>query len=58
LLREKERLWQLANTDPEKFSRQWYDTTREAGLELFNNDRSNLVQEKIIQRNFTGKTAQ
>jgi len=58
LLREKERLWQAAYTDPEKFSRQWYDTTREAGLKLFEDDKSNLLQEKIIQRNFSGRTAQ
>lgn len=58
LPREKERLWNEANVNPQKFSREWYDTTATAGMELFHDDMTNNLQTKIIDRNFSGRSAQ
>ena len=41
---------------PEAFYREWYGTDTVEGKKQFSADRKNLVQEKIINRYFTGKT--
>jgi thiol-disulfide isomerase/thioredoxin len=58
LLYEKERFSDEALSHPEAFYHEWYQTDTIEGKKLFNADRKNLVQEKIINRYFTGKTAE
>jgi thiol-disulfide isomerase/thioredoxin len=43
---------------PEAFYREWYHTDTVIGKKQFSADPKNLVQEKIINRYFTGKTAE
>jgi thiol-disulfide isomerase/thioredoxin len=57
LLREKERQWTAAQEDPKQFYKQWYDADPTTGAQLFEDDRENLLREKIINIYFTGKTA-
>jgi thiol-disulfide isomerase/thioredoxin len=52
LLRTKEDLWTEAYEHPTDFYRTWYDTTPEAGIDLFRADQQNLLQEKIILHYF------
>ncbi|MBB6108420.1 Thiol-disulfide isomerase or thioredoxin [Mucilaginibacter lappiensis] len=58
LLREKERLWSASNETPDDFYKQWYNTNVEEGKKLFSDDMTNLLQEKIIHKYFTGKAAE
>ncbi|TFF37917.1 TlpA family protein disulfide reductase [Mucilaginibacter psychrotolerans] len=58
LFREKERLWANSQDHPEQFYRTWYNTDQVRGANLFNDDPNNLLQEKIINKNFTGKVAE
>jgi thiol-disulfide isomerase/thioredoxin len=58
LLREKEHLWDAAWFHPDAFYREWYHTDTVAGKKQFSADPQNLVQEKIIKKYFTGKTAE
>ena len=59
LLREKERLWIQQRTHPELFYKEWYHTTDMAkGKKLFNDEQRSLLIEKIINKYFTGKTAE
>jgi thiol-disulfide isomerase/thioredoxin len=44
--------------NPEAFYREWYGTDTVEGKKQFGTDHNNLVQEKIINRYFTGKTAE
>jgi thiol-disulfide isomerase/thioredoxin len=57
LLREKERLWEVRFKEPEAFFKQWYNAGVTEGTKLYNDDQENLLQEKIINRYFTGKCA-
>ena len=43
---------------PIAFYKDWYGTDTANGKKIFNSDKKNLVQEKIINRYFTGKTAE
>ena len=43
---------------PIAFYKDWYGTDTTNGKKIFNSDKKNLVQEKIINRYFTGKTAE
>lgn len=58
LLREKERLWTEADEQPVKFYKEWYNADTTAGKKLFLDDQQNLLKEKIINKNFTGHTAE
>ena len=58
LLREKERLWNLSDNNPETFYSEWYNADVEDGKRMFNDDKSNLLQEKIINKYFTGAVAE
>ncbi|MDP9048145.1 MAG: TlpA family protein disulfide reductase [Bacteroidota bacterium] len=58
LLREKERLWQVRFQEPETFFKQWYNADVTEGPKLYNDDPENLLQEKIINKYFTGKCAE
>jgi len=57
--REWERLLRQQEKDPAAFYKQWYHTTdAKEGERLFNEERKNLLREKIINRYFSGKTAE
>ena len=58
LEREKEHFSDEAWFHPEAFYREWYHTDTVEGKKQFSADRKNLVQEKIIDKYFTGKTAE
>jgi len=58
LLREKERLWKESYANPDAFYKEWYNTNKEDGKKLFDDDISNLLQEKIINKYFSGKVAE
>ncbi|WP_214072465.1 TlpA disulfide reductase family protein [Mucilaginibacter sp. dw_454] len=58
LLRIKESLWDKFENNPDKFYRKWYDTDAKNGKKLFEDDRQNLLKEKIIKAYFTGQTAE
>ncbi|PHQ29858.1 hypothetical protein CJ305_07770 [Leeuwenhoekiella nanhaiensis] len=54
LIRLKEYVWSHDDLLP-----YYYDTaTQEEALELYNNDRENVLREKIINKHFEGKTAE
>ncbi len=57
LLREKEALWDLEKISPEKFYKEWYNSVSDGEIS-FKNDRKNLLQEKIINKYFTGNSAE
>jgi len=56
--REKEHFSDEAWYHPEAFYREWYHADTIEGKKEFSADPKNLVQEKIINRYFTGKTAE
>ncbi|HWD88654.1 MAG TPA: TlpA disulfide reductase family protein [Mucilaginibacter sp.] len=58
LLREKERLWSESYDHPETFYREWYNTDTTAGKRLYKADVSNSLQEKIINKYFSGRSAE
>lgn len=58
LMREKERLWGESFKNPAAFFKEWYNTDATAGSKLFNDDQQNLLKEKIINKYFTGKSAE
>jgi len=59
LLREKERLWEASHQEaPADFYKQWYNANIEEGQKLFLDDETNLLEEKIIHKYFTGKAAE
>lgn len=58
LLREKERLWYEANSNPTAFYKEWYNTDITNGQKLFYADQQNLLQEKIINKYFSGDVAE
>ncbi len=58
LSREKEHFETASWQHPAAFFKQWYKTGIAEGRKLFDADPKNAVQEKIINRYFTGKTAE
>jgi thiol-disulfide isomerase/thioredoxin len=58
LLREKERLWLEERTHPDEFYKEWYGTTMQKSKDEYDDDQTNALQEKIINRYFKGRTAQ
>jgi len=58
LTREKERLWNESNKNPMTFYKEWYNTDTTSGKKLFNEDQQNLLKEKIINKQFSGKAAE
>lgn len=59
LLRTKEELWKEASgKNQEHFYKEWYNTSIEEGNKLFVNDVTNILTEKIIQKYYTGKSAE
>lgn len=58
LEREKEHFSDEAFLHPIAFYKEWYGADTIAGKKLFISDRNNLPQEKIINRYFTGRTAE
>lgn len=58
LAREKEKFSDEDYLHPEAFYQEWYHTDTVSGRKLFTRDRKNLPQEMIINRYFTGKTAE
>jgi len=58
LMREKERLWEESYKHPEAFYMDWYNTDVKTGKQLLEDDMQNLLQEKIVNHYFTGKTAE
>jgi thiol-disulfide isomerase/thioredoxin len=54
LVRTKERLWGLFNTNRPDFLFEWYGKDTMAGAALFNDDKSNDLQQRIIEKYFTG----
>ena len=57
LLREKERLWTASQENPTQFYKEWYTTNPTTGVKLFEEDRENLLREKIINTYFSGGSA-
>lgn len=58
LVRIKENLWNEAEENPDQFYREWYHTDKGTGRRLFEDDRQNLLKEKIIKAYFKGQTAE
>ena len=58
LEREMEHFSDQAFLHPETFYREWYGADTVEGKKLFTSDRKNFPQEKIINRYFTGRTAE
>ncbi|RYG15082.1 MAG: hypothetical protein EOO07_16195, partial [Chitinophagaceae bacterium] len=57
LLRKKESLWRERLKDPDKFYMEWYSSIEE-GKKSYLEDSTNDLNEKIINKYFTGKTAE
>lgn len=55
LLRTKESLWEQFEINRSDFLLEWYGKDTAAGAKLFATDRSNDLQQRFIERNFTGK---
>jgi len=58
LERKKEQLWGEQHDNPQAFYKEWYNTDTVTGKKIFADERTNLLQEKIINRYFSGKTAE
>ncbi|MFC5682211.1 TlpA family protein disulfide reductase [Flavobacterium sp. MAHUQ-51] len=59
LLRTKEELLEEASGENKKnFFKEWYNTSIEEGDKLFRDDMTNILTEKIIQKYYTGKSAE
>lgn len=57
--RKKEELWQEASgANQEAFYKEWYNASVEEGGKLFIADNTNILIEKIIQKYYTGKSAE
>ena len=53
LVRTKEGLWDLFNTDRQNFLHEWYGKDTATGAAIFFDDRSNDLQQRIIEKYFT-----
>lgn len=59
LLRTKEELWkESSGENKENFFKEWYNTSIVDGSKLFTDDPVNILTEKIIQKYYTGKSAE
>lgn len=58
VLRENERLLTLAEHEPQAFYKEWYNTDTLTGKKLLNNDKHNLLREKITNKYFGGQSAE
>ncbi|HEX4372478.1 MAG TPA: TlpA family protein disulfide reductase [Puia sp.] len=58
LVRIKERLWDESYESPKLFFQEWYGTDETSGEKVFQNDIENDLRERIINKYFTGKTAE
>ena len=58
LILEKQRLFAEASTHPEAFYHEWYNADTVLGKKRLISDPKNLLNEKIINRYFSGKTAE
>lgn len=58
LLRTKEALWHEAADHPVAFYKKWYNADTTLGKKQFLDDQQNLLKEKIINKSFTGRTAE
>lgn len=59
LLRTKEELWKEASgKNKENFYKEWYNASVEEGGKLFSDDMTNILTEKIIQKYYSGKSAE
>ncbi len=58
LPRERERLLNMAQDEPKAFYKEWYNADTLNGKKLLMDDNRNLLQEKIISKYFTGKSAE
>lgn len=57
--RKKEELWQeVSGTNQVAFFKEWYNATVEEGTKLFFADGTNILTEKIIQKYYTGQSAE
>jgi thiol-disulfide isomerase/thioredoxin len=58
LPRERERLLNMAQDEPQSFYKEWYNADTLNGEKLLMDDTRNLLQEKIINKYFSGKSAE
>lgn len=58
MLREKERLMVEQMEHPEQFFKTWYHTTAYKGRPIYESERQNLFVERILNKHFSGKTAE
>ncbi|WP_051590696.1 TlpA family protein disulfide reductase [Flavobacterium daejeonense] len=59
LLRTKEELWkESSGENKEQFYKEWYNSSIVEGNKLFIDDPENILTEKIIQKYYTGKSAE
>jgi len=58
LVREKERLWDESRTNPQAFYKEWYHTNVAKGKKLIDVEAKSLLMERIINKDFSGKTAE
>ncbi|GEL10499.1 Thiol-disulfide isomerase or thioredoxin [Flavobacterium glycines] len=59
LLRKKEELWKEASGEnKEEFYKEWYNSSIVEGQKLFADDPVNILTQKIIQKFYTGKSAE
>lgn len=57
--RTKEELWnESSGKNQEVFYKEWYNTSIEEGRKLLSDDMTNILTEKIIQKYYTGKSAE
>ena len=57
LLRTKENLWEESRKNPEWFYKEFYNSDTTIGKKKFQDDLSNDLKERIINKYFTGETA-
>lgn len=57
-LREKERLWVEQRTQPELFYKEWYHKDVAEAKKLFADEQRSIFIEQVINKYFTGKTAE
>jgi thiol-disulfide isomerase/thioredoxin len=55
---EQHRLLTIAEQEPQTFYKEWYQADTLNGKKLLMDDRKNLLQEKIINKDFSGKSAE
>ena len=58
LLRERETLLYRAQSEPQKFFKEWYNTDTLTGQKLLKEDNLNILHEKTIEKYLSGKPAE